>query len=147
MRFMLIIGAVAASAAGFAQPADFQNLDRNADGYLSRAEIAAVPEIARRFAHFDTDKDRRLSRREYAAAREEDERRAVVDAALTARVKQALNGVHGIPSTAISVETYEGEVQLSGFVPAADLASRAGRITAGVSGVRMVHNNLVVRQK
>lgn len=147
MRFMLTIAALAASAAGLAQSADFESLDRNADGFLSRAEIAAAPDIARRFGQFDADKDRRLSRSEYAAAREENERRAVVDAALTARVKQALNAAQGIPSTAISVETYEGEVQLSGFVPAPDLASRAGRITAGVSGVRMVHNNLVVRQK
>ena len=147
MRFMLTIAALAASAAGLAQSVDFESLDRNVDGFLSRAEIAAAPDIARRFAQFDADKDRRLSRSEYADARRENERRAVVDAALTARVKEALDAAHGIPSTAISVETYEGEVQLSGFVPAPDLASRAGRITAGVSGVRMVHNNLVVRQK
>ena len=38
-------------------------------------------------------------------------------------------------------------MQLSGFVPAPDMASRAGRITAAVSGVRTVHNNLSVRQK
>lgn len=147
MRFMLTIAALAASAAGLAQSVDFESLDRNADGFLSRAEIAAAPDIARRIAQFDADNDRRLSRSEYAAAREENERRAVVDAALTARVKQALHAAQGIPSTTILVETYEGKVQLSGFVPAPDLASRAGRITARVSGVRMVHNNLVVRQK
>lgn len=147
MRVMLMIGALAASAAGLAQPVDFESLDRNGDGFLSRVEISAAPEIARRFSQFDTDKDRRLSKAEYAAACEEDEKRAVVDAALTARVKEALSAAHGLGSTAIAVETYRGEVQLSGFVPAAHLASRAGRITAGVTGVRMVHNNLVVRQK
>ena len=146
MRVILVIGALAASSAGLAQP-DFETLDRNSDGYLSRGEISAAPDIARRFAQFDADKDRRLSKAEYAAAREEDDKRAAVDAALTARVKEALHAARGLPSTAISVETYEGEVQLSGFVPAPDLASRAGRITARVSGVRMVHNNLVVRQK
>jgi len=66
---------------------------------------------------------------------------------LTARVKAALIAERGLPWTGITVDTYEGGVQLSGFVPAPDLASRAGRITAGVSGVRTVHNNLVVRQK
>ncbi len=147
MRMLAILGLFAAGAAASVQPADFDNLDRNGDGYLSRIEIAAVPDIARRFAQFDSDKDRRLSRAEYAAAREENERRALQDAALTARVKEALSAARGIPTTAISVETFAGEVQLTGFVPAPDLASRAGRITAGVSGVRMVHNNLVVRQK
>jgi len=43
------------------------------------------------------------------------------------------------------VETYEGQVQLSGFVPAPDIVSRAGRITAGVTGVRTVHNNIAVK--
>lgn len=147
MRVVLVIGALAASGAGLAQPVDFEALDRDGDEYVSRIEILAAPEIARRFSQFDADKDRRLSKAEYVAACEEEEKRAAVDAALTARVKEALNAAHGIPSTTISVETYEGEVQLSGFVPAADLASRAGRITAGVSGVRMVHNNLVVRQR
>jgi hyperosmotically inducible protein len=147
MRMLAILGLFAAGAAVPAQSADFETLDRNSDGYLSRVEIAELPHIARRFALFDADKDRRLSRAEYAVAREESERRAVQDAAVTARVREALSAARGIPSTAISVETFEGEVQLNGFVPAPDLASRAGRITAGVSGVRMVHNNLVVRQR
>ncbi len=147
MRMLAILGLFAAGAAVPAQSADFETLDRNGDGYLSRVEIAVVPDIARRFALFDADKDRRLSRAEYAAAREENERRAVQDAATTARVREALSAARGIPTTAIVVETVEGEVQLTGFVPAPDLASRAGRITAGVSGVRMVHNNLVVRQR
>ena len=69
------------------------------------------------------------------------------DAALTARVKAALIAERSIPSKAISVESYEGAVQLSGFVPAPDIVSRAGRVTAGISGVRTVHNNILVRQK
>jgi osmotically-inducible protein OsmY len=43
------------------------------------------------------------------------------------------------------VETYEGRVQLSGFVGSPDLVSRAGRVTAAVSGVRTVHNNISVK--
>jgi hyperosmotically inducible protein len=147
MRVLLIFALLAASAAAFAQRPNFAALDRNGDGYLTRTEAAADAEIAKRFAQFDTDGDRRLSQAEYLAAREDNGRRAVRDAALTARVKVALIAEHGIPSTAISIETYEGQVQLSGFVPAAEMASRAGRVTAAVSGVRIVHNNLVVRQK
>jgi osmotically-inducible protein OsmY len=147
MRALLTLSFLAASATAPAQPADFETLDRNRDGYVSRVEALAAPEIAKRFAQFDADKDRLLSKDEYLAAREDNERRAQRDAALTARVKAALSAERSIPSSAISIDTYEGEVQLSGFVPAPDLASRAGRVTAAVSGVRMVHNNLLVRHQ
>ena len=60
-------------------------------------------------------------------------------------MKEALGGASGLQAKAISVETYEGRVQLSGFVPVADMASRAGRLVAGVSGVRTVHNNIAVK--
>jgi osmotically-inducible protein OsmY len=144
MRAPLFLVLVVASTALCAQP-DFAVLDRNGDGYLTRPEAAADPEIAKRFAQFDLDGDRRLSQPEYHAAREDNERRALRDAALTARVKEALVAANGIPTRAISVETYEGRVQLSGFVPVADMASRAGRVVARVSGVRTVHNNLAVK--
>ena len=147
MRALLILSSLTVSAAAFAQPAGFDTLDRNRDGFVSRVEATAAPEIAKRFAQFDTNHDRLLSRQEFIAAREDNERRAQRDAALSARVKAALSAVPSIPSSAISVDTYEGEVQLSGYVPAPDLASRAGRVTATVTGVRMVHNNLVVRHQ
>ena len=144
MRALLIAVSFAAGTAAHAQPADFSALDRNGDGYLSRLEVAAHPDLARRFAQYDTDRDRRWSPAEYLVAREDNEQRAQRDAAVTARVKAALTE-RGIASSAISVDTYEGEVQLSGFVPAPDMASRAGRISAGVSGVRTVHNNITVK--
>ena len=158
MRALLLAVALAISSAAFAQPgsgepgggaraAQFTALDRNADGYVTRIEALGEQEIHKRFAQFDANKDRQLSLAEYLAAREDIDKRAQNDAALTARVKAALIAERGIPWTGISVETYEGGVQLSGFVPAPDMASRAGRVTAGVSGVRTVHNNLVVKQK
>src|SRR5688572_14377675 len=126
MRVPFIVGLIVVSPAALAQPAEFTALDRNGDGYLTRIEAAPAPEIVKRFAQFDSDKDRRLSQSEYLAAREDNDRRALRDAALTARVKAALTAERGIPAAAtISVETYEGQVQLSGFVPAADMASRA----------------------
>jgi osmotically-inducible protein OsmY len=45
----------------------------------------------------------------------------------------------------ISVATYEGRVQLSGFVDTQGQVSRAGRIAAGVSGVKSVQNSLAVK--
>jgi osmotically-inducible protein OsmY len=87
----------------------------------------------------------RLSQSEYAGPRGHSDRRAQSDAALAARVKAALTAEGGLSSKAIAVEAYQGRVELSGFVPLPDMASRAGRVAAGVSGVRMVHNNISVK--
>lgn len=125
--------------------ADFLMLDRNRDGFITRLEAAGDREIAKRFAAFDIDNDGRLSESEYVLAKDDNEKRVLRDAALTARVKAALLAERGIPSLSISVETYEGRVQLSGFVGSPDIVSRAGRVTAAVNGVRTVHNNISVR--
>ncbi|HEV3010503.1 MAG TPA: BON domain-containing protein, partial [Burkholderiales bacterium] len=132
---------------GGARAVEFSALDRNRDGYVTRIEALGDQEIHKRFAQFDLDKDRQLSLAEYLAAREDIDKRAQQDALLTARVKAALIAERSIPWTTISIDTYEGGVQLSGYVPAPDLASRAGRVTAGVNGVRTVHNNLMVKQR
>ena len=147
MRLLVITATLLASATALAQSAEFAALDRNRDGRLSRIEALGAPEVWKRFHQFDTDKDKQLSPAEYAAALEDNDKRVQRDAALTARVKAALGAERAIRSTAISVDAYEGQVQLSGFVPAPDMASRAGRVTAGVDGVRFVHNNLAVRLK
>src|SRR5687767_2648333 len=155
MRALLIVASISASAATFGQgsgepgggarAAEFAALDRNRDGYVTRIEALADQEIYKRFVQFDANNDRQLSLAEYLAAREDNDKRAQQDAALAARVKAALVAERGIPSRSISVDSYEGRVQLSGFVPSPDMASRAGRVTAGVSGVRTVHNNIVVK--
>ena len=158
MRALLIAAVLASNASALAQPgsgepgggpraAEFARLDRNGDGHVTRIEALADPEIHKRFAQFDANKDRQLSLAEYLSAREDMDKRVQADAALTARVKAALLAERNIPWKTISVETYEGAVQLSGFVPAPDIVSRAGRVTAGISGVRTVHNNILVRQK
>lgn len=158
MRAFLIAALLATSANAPAQPgsgepgggpraAEFARLDRNRDNYVTRIEALADPEIHKRFAQFDVNKDGQLSLAEYLLAREDIDKRAQQDAVLTARVKAALIAERNIPWTTISVDTYEGAVQLSGFVPAPDIVSRAGRVTAGISGVRTVHNNILVRQK
>jgi BON domain-containing protein/EF hand domain-containing protein len=130
---------------GHPQRADFIALDRNRDGYISKVEALANAEVQKRFAAFDQDRDGRLSEAEYAAAMEDNEKRIMADSIITARVKAALLAEKGIPSLSISVETYEGGVQLKGFVKAPEIVSRAGRVTAAVSGVRTVHNNIAVK--
>jgi osmotically-inducible protein OsmY len=121
-------------------------LDRNRDGYISRIEANGDREVAKRFAQFDTDGDGRLSESEYILAKEDNDKRILRDAVITARVKAALLAEKGIPSLSISVDTYEGSVQLAGFVGSPDLVSKAGRVTAAVSGVRTVDNNIAVKK-
>lgn len=146
LLLLLSAGALAQTAVELPGPrADFVALDRNRDGSISKVEALGNPEVQKRFAAFDMDKDGLLSESEYALAMEDNERRILHDSLITARVKAALLAEKGIPSLSIAVETYEGRVQLSGFVKAPDIASRAGRVTAGVSGVRTVHNNIGVK--
>ena len=150
---LLLVAFAAALAAGRAlgqEPrtmpprADFLALDRNGDGGISRVEALADREVQKRFEEFDKDRDGRLSEAEYVLAREDQQRQALRDAAVTARVKAALLAERGLPSLSIAVETYEGRVQLSGFVRAPELVSRVGRLTAAVTGVRTVDNNIGV---
>lgn len=125
--------------------ADFIALDRNRDGLISRVEALGNAEIQKRFTVFDGDKDGRLSEQEYRLAVEDNNRRILHDSTITARVKAALLAAKGIPSLQIAVETYEGRVQLKGYVGAPGIASRAGRVTAAVDGVRTVHNDIAVK--
>ncbi len=69
----------------------------------------------------------------------------VDDAAITSKVKAALLSDSGLKSFDIGVETYKDVVQLSGFVNSDQVKARAGEVAAGVSGVRSVRNNLVVK--
>ena len=56
----------------------FAKLDKNKDGYISKAEAAADPKLAKDFAKFDLNNDGKLNRAEYlAAAAKEDTGKAV----------------------------------------------------------------------
>ena len=67
------------------------------------------------------------------------------DAALTARVKTALINEPGVKSTAINVETFRGQVSLSGFVDSDDMVRRAVAAAQKVAGVRAVKNDMRVK--
>jgi len=58
----------APSAAGAGQRSgNFDRLDRNRDGYISRDEAKDAPELQTRFSELDTNNDGKLSREEYDA--------------------------------------------------------------------------------
>ena len=63
----------------------------------------------------------------------------------TARVKTRLVNQLGTTGIAVQVKSFRDEVQLSGFVATAGLKQKAGVIAAGVDGVRMVRNHIIVR--
>ncbi|MCC6502050.1 MAG: BON domain-containing protein [Deltaproteobacteria bacterium] len=67
------------------------------------------------------------------------------DSVITTKVKAAVFNEPSLKVLQINVETYKGEVQLSGFVDSADSARKAGEVAAKISGVKSVRNNLVVR--
>ena len=70
--------------------------------------------------------------------------RFVDDAALTAKVKTALARDKEVPAHNVNVTTYQGVVQLSGFVDKEDVARKAGDIARGVEGVQQVYNDVRV---
>ena len=67
------------------------------------------------------------------------------DSAITTKVKAAIFNEPTLKVFQINVETFKGEVQLSGFVDSAQSVSKAGEVARGVKGVRSVKNNLIVK--
>jgi hyperosmotically inducible protein len=69
----------------------------------------------------------------------------VDDSVITTKVKSLLAEDDFLKSFQISVETYKGIVQLSGFVNAQNAVDKAGEIVRSVKGVKSIKNNLIVK--
>ncbi|MFC1821606.1 BON domain-containing protein [Thermodesulfobacteriota bacterium] len=69
----------------------------------------------------------------------------VDDSVITTKVKTLLAGNDFLKSFRISVETYKGTVQLSGFVGSEKAVDKAIQIARSVNGVRSVKNSLIVK--
>jgi len=69
----------------------------------------------------------------------------VDDASITTKVKAAFVKDDNVKARDVSVETFKGVVQLSGFVNTQEEKGRAGQLAANVVGVRDVKNNIVVK--
>jgi osmotically-inducible protein OsmY len=69
----------------------------------------------------------------------------VDDSVITTKVKSLLANDDFFKSFQISVETYQGVVQLSGFVDSQQAVDKAGEIVRSVQGVKSVKNNLMVK--
>jgi len=69
----------------------------------------------------------------------------VDDSVITTKVKSLLAEDDFLKSFKISVETYQGTVQLSGFVNSQKAVSKASEIARSVKGVQSLKNNLIVK--
>jgi len=67
------------------------------------------------------------------------------DAVITAKVKASIFNEPTIKASEINVETYKGDVQLSGFVADPSDAAKAVAIARGVKGVTSVKNDVRVK--
>ncbi|WP_029916768.1 BON domain-containing protein [Pelobacter seleniigenes] len=64
---------------------------------------------------------------------------------ITSKVKAAIFDEPTLKSMQINVESFKGEVQLSGFVDSAQSVKKAGEVARSVEGVVSVKNDLVVK--
>lgn len=67
------------------------------------------------------------------------------DTVITTKVKAALVEDSTVKSREVSVETFKGVVQLSGFVESRDAMNRAVEIAGGIDGVSSVRNNMTIK--
>ena len=67
------------------------------------------------------------------------------DSVITTKIKSQIAGDSILKAFQISVETFKGTVQLSGFVNSQKDVERADEIANNVKGVRSVKNILIVK--
>jgi osmotically-inducible protein OsmY len=71
----------------------------------------------------------------------------VDDAAITTKVKAAFAKDPGVKAMDVTVDTFKGTVQLSGFVDSANEKKRAEEIARTIPGVTKVENKLTLKAK
>jgi osmotically-inducible protein OsmY len=71
--------------------------------------------------------------------------RVVDDKRITADIKADLRSEPTYKFSDVDVKTFDGVVQLSGFVSSDDQKQRAGQIAQGVQGVAQVQNNILLK--
>lgn len=69
----------------------------------------------------------------------------VDNSVLTAKVKTAIFNEPSLKSTEIGVETFKGEVQLSGFVSTIAQTNKAVEVAKSIPGVTSVKNDMRVK--
>lgn len=129
--------------------AEFKKLDTNHDNKLTREESVHDKDMIGNFDRADSNADGVLAADEYSTFKSAEQQKRVEgfldDSTVTAKVKAELLKDIGMKGLKISVETYKGEVILSGFVENDKQLKRAVEIASGIRGVQSVKNGLVVK--
>jgi hyperosmotically inducible periplasmic protein len=144
------LAAPAAAAAGTGTyPDKFQLLDTNRDGFISRSEVKRYQGYGTAFDEADENHDGRLDRDEFIKAEAIYARieagEFVDDSVITAKVRAALLKEPNLKSLDVSVETYRGQVLLSGFVDSASQRAKALQVAASIEGVHGVKDGMAVK--
>jgi hyperosmotically inducible periplasmic protein len=130
-------------------PDKFQQLDTNHDGFISRSEVKRYQDYGTAFDEADENHDGRLDRDEFVKAEAIYARieagEFVDDSVITAKVKAALMKEPKLKSLDVSVETYRGQVLLSGFVDSTSQRAKAMHVAASIEGVHGVKDGMAVR--
>lgn len=144
-----IAGTVNANETAKVQNPNFTKFDDNRDGYLSLTEFTQRGLHAKSFQEADDNRDGRLDSDEFIKASAIEDRvnaaRVVDDTVITGKVKMELLKDPVVKGMKVNVETYQGTVQLSGFVDNERQATKAAELTVTVKGVKHVVNNLIVK--
>lgn len=146
---MLSTPAFAADSVKDVQTPDgkFGRYDANRDGMLSRQELRTVPHYEKSFAQADEDRNGSLSRDEFLKAEaiydREQATGLVSDSVITTKVKASM--VKEFKNLKVSVETYRGNVLLSGFVDNEAQIQKAVQVASSIQGVQSVKNGLAVK--
>ncbi len=69
----------------------------------------------------------------------------VDDSVITTKVKAAIAQDPSLSVFQVNVTTYEGVVQLSGFVDSKEVKEKAEQVAGKVEGVKSVKNDLIVK--
>jgi hyperosmotically inducible protein len=156
MKTRIWLALAATALAGCATPSGngpFNQADLDHDGYVSLNEWRASGGQDLAFVTVDRKHRGRLTESEFNEARllnagaQADALAAqqAYDSQLTQAVKAALVGQRNINGWAIRVETYQGNVQLSGTLRTPAEKQQAEEIARAVAGVRQVFNSIVLR--
>lgn len=129
---------------------EFKLLDKDHNGVINWTETKTDKSVSHAaFLKADADNDGTLDNQEYAEIKTELGQNKVAqvtsDSVITTKAKAKLLAENELKSFKISVETYKGEVILSGFVNSAAMKEKAGQIVSQIEGVKSVTNSLVVK--
>jgi hyperosmotically inducible protein len=133
-----------------ADNAAFQRLDADGDGFLSLAEVRTLDGYDKAFREADRNADGRLDPMEAVTAQQLYERglaaRYAEDTWITTKVKTALLREKDLDSMDVSVETFDHQVLLSGFVADTTQKRKALLVASRVDGVAEVKDGLAIRE-